>query len=43
MKPPKPAPEAKFEFVGLPDGSMKSGLTFKEIVARKERARNTED
>jgi phage terminase large subunit len=39
--PPKPEP--KFEFVGLPDGSMKSGLTFKEIIARKERARNTED
>jgi phage terminase large subunit len=41
QEPPKPEP--KFEFVGLPDGSMKSGLTFKEIIARKERARNSED
>lgn len=43
MKPPKPAPEAKFEFIGNPDGSMKSGLTFAEIIKRKQRARQTED
>lgn len=43
MKPPKPTPEAKFEFIGNPDGSMKSGLTFAEIIKRKQRARQTED
>jgi hypothetical protein len=43
MNPPKPTPEAKFDFVGQPDGSIKSGLTFKEIIARKTRARQTED
>jgi hypothetical protein len=43
MKPPKPAPTPKFEFIGLPDGSMKSGLTFAEIIKRKSRARQTED
>ena len=43
ISPPKPKPEAKFEFVAQPDGSIKSGLTFSEIIKRKERARQTED
>jgi len=43
MRPVPAKPEPKFEFVGLPDGSMKSGLTFKEIIARKERGRSSED
>ena len=32
-----------YDFIGKPDGSMKSGLTFREIIARKERARQAED
>lgn len=32
-----------YDFIGASDGSMKSGLTFREIIARKERARSTED
>lgn len=43
MKPPKPVTPPKFEFIGNPDGSMKSGLTFAEIIKRKQRARQTED
>ena len=43
MKPEAPKPEAKFDFIGQPDGTIKSGLTFREIIARKERARNSED
>jgi hypothetical protein len=38
-----PKPEQKFDFVGQPDGSIKSGLTFAEIIKRKSRARQTED
>lgn len=38
--PPKPP---VYDFIGKPDGSMKSGLTFREIIARKERARQAED
>lgn len=43
MKPTQPKPEAKYEFIGAADGSMKSGLTFREIIARKERARDKDD
>lgn len=43
MKPAKPVDPPKYDFIGKPDGSMTSGLTFKEIIARKERARKAED
>lgn len=43
IAPPKPVEPPKYEFVAQPDGTIKSGLTFKEIVARRERARNQED
>lgn len=43
IAPPKPKPEPKFEFVAQPDGSVKSGLTFREIIKRREKSRQAED
>lgn len=43
MKPTPPKPEPKYEFVAMPDGSVKSGLSFRELIERKSRARNIED
>ena len=37
--PPKPV----YDFIAKPDGSITSGLTFAEIIKRKERARQAED
>jgi len=40
-EPPKLAPQHPFE--GLPDGSIRSTLTFREMVERQARKRNRED
>jgi phage terminase large subunit len=37
------APKPVYDFIAKPDGSITSGLTFSEIIKRKERARQAED
>ncbi len=41
QEPPKPEP--KYDFISRKDGSITSGLTFAEIIKRKERSRQAED
>jgi phage terminase large subunit len=43
MKPPKPEEPKKFDFQVDTTGKVKSGLTFQDIIKRREARRNRED